>query len=226
MSVSNVIAIDGPAASGKSTIARLLAKRLSIPYLSTGSMYRALTWHAMNSGIDTENPNEDALEKLLSKTSLEYIQAPDGQFDIVVNGVLPGAMLRSPEIAAHVSRIAALPLVRNWLLDRQRKLAEMGLIVMEGRDIGTVIFPAARHKFFLTASPLVRAKRRLAQDGETPDGATIATVAAEIAKRDELDMNRPIAPLKQAPDAILVDSSEMDIEEVISLILEKIRANS
>jgi cytidylate kinase len=108
--------------------------------------------------------------------------------------------------------------VRSWLIDRQRSLSNLGLIIMEGRDIGTVIFPDARYKFFITASPEVRARRRLAQSGETPEGSTVASVAKEIAARDEMDSKRKIAPLKKADDAIFVDSSEMSVEEVVNFI--------
>jgi cytidylate kinase len=116
-----------------------------------------------------------------------------------------------------------MPLVRSWLLEKQRELAKLGLIVMEGRDIGTVIFPDSKYKFFLTASPEVRARRRLAQDGETFDNATVESVAREIAERDHKDMNRETAPLKQADDAVFVDCSDMNIEETLLFLLSKVK---
>ena len=139
------------------------------------------------------------------------------------NGEFPGAKIRAPEVASFVSPVAALPNVRAWLLDKQREFARLGRIVMEGRDIGTVIFPDARYKFFLTATPEERAKRRIAQNGETPDGATVESVAKAIAERDMLDSSRETAPLKKADDAILIDTSGMSIEQVIEQILRHIQ---
>lgn len=220
---SNVIAIDGPAASGKSTAARKLSERLGIPYINTGNMYRAITWYAMTKNVAVDNPNGAEFSKLLESLQLDYIKNPSGEFEISVNGSLPGSAIRSPEVAAGVSAVAALPEVRKWLLSKQRGMTKLGLIVMEGRDIGTEIFPDARFKFFLTASALVRAQRRLAQEGETYDGSTLESVAREIEERDRKDMSRAVAPLKKADDAILVDSSEMTIKEVLDKLESIVR---
>lgn len=213
----DVIAIDGPAASGKSTIAKRLSERLGIPYVNTGAMYRAIAWKAMKSGVDMGNPM--ALEALLPSLSMRYHPgAPCGR-ELEINGEFPGGELRSPEVSEQACKVAALPQVRAWLVGRQRTMAGEGMIVMEGRDIGTDVFPDARHKFFLTASPRVRAMRRLAQGGETPDGATVDSVAREIAARDEMDMKRAVAPLRKAADAILIDSSDMTVEQVLEMII-------
>ena len=219
-----VIAIDGPAASGKSTIAALLAAKLHIPYINTGNMYRAITMYALDSGIDLKtNCTNEAFAVLLQTLKLDYSKTVSGSYELELNGALPGPKLRSPEVAAFVSPVAALPVVRDWLKDLQRDFVRLGLIVMEGRDIGTVIFPDAKFKFFLTATPEERARRRLAQAGETFDGATLESVARDIAERDRIDSSRAIAPLKPAPDAEIVDTSNMTIDEVINYLTGRIK---
>lgn len=219
----NVIAIDGPAASGKSTIAGLVADRLGIPYINTGNMYRAVTLYAMRQGLNLSECSEEKLAPVLKQIKLNYVKAASGQYEIMLNGEFPGAKIRTPEVASFVSLVAALPNVRTWLIDKQREFAGLGRIVMEGRDIGTVIFPRAQYKFFLTATPEERAKRRLAQAGEAPDGATVESIAKAIAERDLLDSTRKTAPLKKADDAILIDTSGMSIEQVIEQILRYIK---
>ena len=218
-----VIAIDGPAASGKSTIAALLAAKLHIPYINTGNMYRAITMFALDSGInlETECTNE-AFTPLLDSLKLNYIKIASGNYELELNGVLPGSRLRSPEVATFVSPVAALALVRDWLKGLQHDSAKLGLIVMEGRDIGTVIFPDAQFKFFLTATPEERARRRLAQAGETFDGATLESVARDIAERDHIDSNRAIAPLKPAADSEIIDTTNMTIDEIINYLAGRV----
>ena len=157
---------------------------------------------------------------------MEYVKNSDGLLELKLNGKNIESEIRAPEVAKCVSFIAAIPEVRQWLVDSQRKFTALGMIVMEGRDIGTVVFPDARFKFFLTASPEVRAKRRLNQDGETPDGATIASVAEEIAKRDKMDMTRAVSPLKKADDALHIDCSSMTLDEVLDLIAANIDKES
>ncbi len=216
----NVIAIDGPAASGKSSIAKALAERLNILYVNTGSLYRAIALKAIRSGIRTKDAA--AVAEMLENTKLRYAETPEGTLDIELDGTFPGQALRAPEIAAGASDVATIPAVRAWTLDIQRKTAEKRRIVMEGRDIGTVVFPDAEYKFFLTASPRARAERRLAQSGEAVDGATVESVAAEIAARDQQDSMRAVAPLKQAEDALLVDNSGWEREETLSFFLARI----
>ncbi len=219
--LANVIAIDGPAASGKSTAAKNLAKTLGIVYINTGSMYRAIAWKAAQKGISSKD--SEAVEKMLQNTTLAYEQqTPSSPWDICIDGIFPGQKLRSPEIAQAASDVATMPAVRAFTLDIQRNMAKDKLIVMEGRDIGTVVFPNARYKFFLTASPRARAYRRLTQDGETPDGATLDSVAAEIAERDKQDSERTVAPLRQAEDAIYVDSSNCTQEQTLAVLLRYI----
>lgn len=219
---SSVIAIDGPAASGKSTAAKNLAVKLGIPYINTGSLYRAIAWKALRLGVDLGD--ESAVCTMLDKTRVRYASPEAGANpEIEIDGTFPGEDLRTSEVAGGASSVAVLPAVRKWTMGIQRDAAKHSMIVMEGRDIGTAVFPDARYKFFLTASPRVRALRRLAQDGETPDGATVESVAAQIAERDLRDSQRAAAPLRQAEDAILVDSSDMTAEEVLDFMISKIR---
>lgn len=220
--MDNIIAIDGPAASGKSSIAERLAERLEIPYVNTGNMYRAVTLAAMRKGFSADAPDYTILHDVLKEIMLDYVAGPDGKLLLELNGEPVDSEIRRPDVAKCVSVVAAWPAVRKWLVDRQRRFAGLGMIVMEGRDIGTVVFPNAQYKFFLTATPVVRAARRLKQEGESSEGATVASVAAEIAKRDEMDMNRKVSPLKRADDAVLVDSSDMTIEQVLDFIIDRI----
>ncbi len=220
-----VITIDGPAASGKSTIANAIAERLNIPYVNTGNMYRAVTWYALKNGIDSSKLTDADLAPVLTTLQLDYVANDSGKYEIRVNGEFPGEALRAPEVTALTSPLSAIPAVRAYLLGRQRDFAGLGLIVMEGRDIGTVIFPNARYKFFLSASPQERARRRLCQNGEVVDGATLESVAREIAQRDLQDSTREIAPLKQAADAVAVDSTGLEITQVVNLILDRIRSH-
>jgi len=216
-----VIALDGPAASGKSTVATAVAKALDIPYVNTGNMYRAITYFAQSNGV---NPlDAAAVTALLPRIELDYRPNAAGSYEIYLNGTAPGAAIRTPEVTAAVSPVSAIPAVREWLLGKQRSFAGLGLIVMEGRDIGTVIFPDADYKFFLTATPEARARRRLNQGGETPADATVQSVAAEIAERDRQDSTRAIAPLRQAADAELVDSSDLTVEQVVARIVAKVK---
>ncbi len=218
-----IIAIDGPAASGKSTIAARLAAKLHIPYINTGNMYRAITMYALDSGIDLETEcTNETFAPLLDTLKLAYIKTPAGDYELQVNGSLPGSRLRSPEVAAFVSRVAALSTVRDRLKKLQRDCAEHGLIVMEGRDIGTVIFPDAEFKFFLSATPEERARRRLAQAGETFAGSTLKSVARDIAERDRIDSSRAIAPLKPAADAEIVDTTKMTIDETVNYLAGRV----
>lgn len=221
--MNRVVAIDGPAASGKSTVARLVAARLGGIYISTGELYRTLTWLALERGIDPAR-EPARVAALLSGLDLAYALDAAGQPVLHLDGrPVPLPAIRAPAVVAAVSFVARIPEVRAWLLGRQRAAAGLGLLVMEGRDIGTVVFPDTPHKFFITASPEVRARRRLAQAGETPAGATVASVAAEIAERDRLDSTRAVAPLRPAPDAELIDTDPLTAEQVAERIAERVR---
>lgn len=207
--MTNVIAIDGPAASGKSTVAKRLAKELGITYINTGSLYRTVAYQALCDKQDLAHLSDAYLRTL----EISY-QGPD----LCLNGKAVGDEIRTAEVAGGASLVATSPAVRNYLLDLQRNFAGERFIVMEGRDIGTVIFPDAKYKFFVTASPLVRAKRRFAQTGEVPSDASLDKVAREIAERDLQDSTRATAPLKQAADAVYVDTSNDTIDQVVDKI--------
>ena len=212
------VAIDGPAASGKSTVAKLLAKRIGGYYINTGDMYRAVAWQALVHGVAPKD-----IVKLLPSFDLRY-RIVDGIPTLFLNdAVVPHDAIRSPEVSAIVSQVAAVPAVREWMLDRQRECKEVGIVIMEGRDIGTVIFPQAKFKFFVTASPMERARRRLAQKGEVANGATLESVAADIARRDEIDSTRAVAPLRPAEDAVTIMTDGISAEEVAELLAAAIR---
>lgn len=213
------VAIDGPAASGKSTAARLLASRIGGYYINTGDMYRTVSWKALALGISPDD-DPDAVVRMLADLDLHY-RIVEGRPLLFLNGTpVRQAEIRSPQVAAIVSQVARIPGVRSWLLELQRECKSLGRIVMEGRDIATVIFPNAKFKFFITASPLERARRRLAQTDEVTDGATLESVAADIARRDEIDSTREVAPLKPAPDSIIVQTDGLDANEVADRLAE------
>ena len=219
------IAIDGPAASGKSTVAKLLAARINGLYVNTGEMYRAVAAAAYKLAINPEkNPQE--LVKHLPEWTLEYKLDPEKNcLELFFNGEpVDHAFLRSKEISDIVSQAAAIPEVRDWMLQKQRDCAKLPIIVMEGRDIQTVVLPNATYKFFITASPEERARRRLKQ-GDFKDGTTLAEVAAQIAMRDQIDSTREIAPLKPAPDALIINTDNMTPDEVVDKMIEFMREN-
>lgn len=216
---STVVAIDGPAGAGKSTVAKLLAAEINASYINTGSLYRALALAAGRNGL----PVKDLPPDFLAAQKLEY--RGDRLF---LNGEDPGDALRTAQCASDASVISAQPAVREYLLPVQRNAAEKQWIVMEGRDIGSVIFPDAACKFFVTASVEERARRRLAQSGENAAGATLESVAREIAERDHRDSTRAIAPLRPAEDAVIVDTTSLSIDEVVkklAAMVEDIRRN-
>lgn len=216
------IAIDGPAAAGKSTAAKKLATRLGGYYVNTGDMYRTLAWAVLRAGVDPR-ADEAGVAALLPQWDMHYRPAADGGLQLYFNGAaVRQDDIRAPEVAAVVSYIAQIPAVRAWMLSRQRECRALGVIVMEGRDIGTVIFPDAKYKFFVTASPEERARRRFLQKGEVADGATLATVAAEIAERDHIDSTRATAPLKPAADARVLMTDGLDQDAVIEALLARI----
>lgn len=206
-----IIAIDGPAGSGKSTIARAVATRLGLGYLDTGAMYRAVAFAAIRNGIDPAD--EAAVGELARRMRLEM----DG--GVVVDGVDATAEIRGPEVSAVVSVVAAHPAVRAELRDRQRRwAAERGGGVVEGRDIGSVVFPEAVAKIYLDARPEVRARRRAAEHGgEAPDA--VAAWASNLVERDRLDTSRADSPLVAADGAVVIDTSDLGIEEVVDAIV-------
>lgn len=210
------IAIDGPAGAGKSTIAKKVAKELGYIYVDTGAMYRAIAYYLVTHEIDIEDAS--ALEKACGEITIEIQYENDIQ-QVYLNGENVTPYLRTEETGNMASKSSAKAPVRAALLDLQRDMAKKFSVVMDGRDIGTHVLPDAEVKIYLTASSKERANRRykeLVEKGETPD---FDKIEADIIERDERDMNRAIAPLKQAEDAVLVDSSDMSIEEVVENIL-------
>ena len=213
--MDNVVAIDGPAGAGKSTVARLLAEKLNLLYVNTGNLYRALAWTALCAGEKLEPLSIDFLAGLTVEPLTDAV---------MVNGRELGPELRRPECAAAASLISRQSAVRDFLMPVQRNAAARRWIVMEGRDIGTVVFPEARAKFFITASVEERARRRLAQQGETVAGATLASVMAEIAERDHQDSTRAVAPLRPAADALIIDTTGMPVTAVVEKISRRLPA--
>ena len=211
-----IIALDGHSSCGKSTYAKLIAAELGYSYIDTGAMYRAVTLAAMDAGLfnDTDAPPFSRIESLLGPMELKLKHNPDKQrTEIFLNGRMVEDFIRGMEVSAHVSYIAAISAVRRKMVEYQRMLGNEKGVVMDGRDIGTVVFPNAEIKIFLTASLEVRAGRRYKELIEKGMPANFEDVQKNLAKRDHIDSNRADSPLKQADDAILLDNSEMTPEE-------------
>ena len=215
------VAIDGPAGAGKSTLARRLAKHKGFIYVDTGALYRAIGLKMLKNGVECDD--ESAVEKLLSSTELD-IKFIDGEQVVMLDNENVNGFIRTPEVSMMASKCSALPVVRAFLLDMQRNLAKRNSVVMDGRDIGTVVLPDAKVKIFLTASALARAKRRFNELVEKGITAELEDVLKDIEQRDYNDSNRAIAPLKQAEDAVLVDTTELDFEQSFELLLKTVES--
>ena len=213
MSGVQVIAIDGPAGSGKSTVARAVAARRGLGYLDTGAMYRSVAFAALHGGV---SPDDAEVVANLAR-NMELTIAPDGT--VIVDGVDATIEIRGPEVTRAVSIVAANPAVREEMRDRQRRwAAEHGGGVMEGRDIGTVVFPDARLKVYLDASPEVRAERRSKEVADL----SYETVATDLARRDALDRGRDTDPLRTAEDAFVIDTSDLTVDQIVDRIMERL----
>lgn len=210
------IAIDGPAGAGKSTVAKKVAKELSFVYVDTGAMYRAMALYLLRKGVNREDPDEIGEACQNAEISIEY---QNGEQIVLLDGENVNAHLRTEEVSAMASVSSAVPRVREKLLDLQRKLARTMSVVMDGRDIGTTILPDADVKIYLTASSLTRARRRYLEYQEKGEPCDLAELQKTIEERDQRDMTREISPLCQAEDAVLVDSSELTIDETVEKIL-------
>lgn len=210
------IAIDGPAGAGKSTIAKKLAKELSFIYVDTGAMYRAMALYFIRNGIDAADA--DAIARACENVDVTIVYR-NGEQCVLLNGEDVNGLIRSEEVGNMASNTSVYPPVRAKLTALQQKLAATSNIIMDGRDIGTCVLPHAQVKIYLTASVDTRAKRRYDELLKKGTQADLAQIRKDIAERDARDMNREIAPLKQAEDAVLVDSSEMDIDEVVAAVL-------
>ncbi len=222
MEFSNVIAIDGPSGSGKSTLAKRLAAELNLLYIDTGSMYRALALKASEESLSTVSPPEEELKKFLAKINLRYLGNLSDKL-IEIDGVDFTAKIRGHQVSELASNFSKITMVRDFLTDVQRKLASEKIVVMEGRDIGTVVFPNAFCKIFLSASSEVRAKRRWLELNERGQNIDLDVVLKDIEQRDHKDINRDTAPLKKAIDAHEIDSSDKDQEQVLALIKEIVK---
>lgn len=215
--MTKLIAIDGPAGVGKSSVGKALAKKFNINFFSTGEMYRMLAWKVLAEKIDPSN--EQAVLEVAQKVRWEY-KAEDNILKAYIDGVCPLDKIHNEEVGRAASKVSAIPSARVLIMEEQKKLAASGNIVLEGRDIGTQIAPYAKVKIYLTASAKARADRRVKQLKEAGQNPSYEDILASIISRDERDSSRKIAPLKPAEDACIIDTSELNLEEVINKVLE------
>lgn len=212
------IAIDGPAGAGKSTIAKMVARKLGYIYIDTGAMYRAVALKMLDQRVDLANLRQ--VEAVLGDTDIYLEYDEEGAQQVFLDGVDVSREIRTPEVTGRVSAVAAISSVRGALVYLQRKMATRGGVVMDGRDIGTCVLPDAHYKFFLTASVEERARRRFMEMEQKGFIVDLEGLVADITKRDDADSTREIGPLKQAADAILINSTSMTIDQVADTILE------
>ena len=215
--MSIAIALDGPAGAGKSSIAKRVAKALDCIYVDTGALYRTIGLSATRNSVAPED--ENAVKNLLSKITVDLTFNEKGEQIVLLDNEDVSGLIRTPEASMMASKISAVPIVRAYLLDLQRNMAKTHDVIMDGRDIGTTILPNAEVKIYLTASADTRAKRRALEYEQKGESFDLDQIRKDIIERDERDMNREISPLKQADDAVLVDSSEMEIDDVVNAIL-------
>ena len=211
------IAIDGPSGAGKSTLARAVATALGYLYVDTGAIYRTVGLQACRTGVDPED--RDGVVALLPGLDIRLGYGEDGVQRMFLNGEDVSQAIRQHEISRYASGVSALPEVRAFLLDRQRQLAAEHDVVMDGRDIGTVVLPQADVKIFLTAAPEARARRRWLELQQRGDETDYETVLRDVIDRDEKDTNRATAPLRQAEDAVLADTTQLDLEQSLDLLI-------
>jgi cytidylate kinase len=215
-----IIAIDGPVGSGKSTLARRVAALMGYTYIDTGAMYRSVALKAQRRGVSLEASGE--LASLASETRIDLRQqnpAAEGPQQVLLDGEDVTAIIRSPEVAQAASKVAMVPGVRKVLVAEQRRAGELGGVVMEGRDIGSVVFPDAQLKIFLTASPEIRAERRWREHQQKGDAIDLARTLEEVHERDRRDRERASSPLVRAKDSVVVDSTAMEAEEVARVVV-------
>lgn len=214
------IAIDGPAGAGKSSIARLVAKKLSFIYFDTGAMYRAMALYYLKHGIETKDGAQ--VESRCDEMDINIL-FEDGELQVYLNGENVSREIRSEQVGNQASVVAQYPKVREKLVSLQRQMAASSDVIMDGRDIGTVVLPDAEVKIYLTASSAVRAERRYKELQEKGIECDLKKIEEDIIVRDRQDMNREVSPLRQAEDAVLLDSSDLSIEEVVERILSIVR---
>ena len=222
--MSIAVAIDGPAGAGKSTIARAAAKALGFIYVDTGALYRSIGLNAIRNSVDLADTS--AIEKSLEGMKVDLAFDAQGAQIVLLNGEDVSSLIRTPEVSMSASKVSAVPKVRAFLLDLQRNMAKTQSVIMDGRDIGTVVLPDAEVKIFLTASPEIRAKRRFDELIEKGQEVKYEDVLADVIERDYNDSHREIAPLKPAEDSKLADTSGLTLEESIDLIINIIKENT
>ncbi|MBQ8795273.1 MAG: (d)CMP kinase [Clostridia bacterium] len=222
--MSIAVAIDGPAGAGKSTIARAAAKELGFIYVDTGALYRSIGLNAIRKGVDLTDAK--AIEASLAGLKVELSFDAQGAQIVLLNDEDVSSFIRTPEVSMSASKVSAVPAVRAFLLDLQRNMAKTQSVIMDGRDIGTVVLPNAEVKIFLTASPEIRAKRRFDELIEKGEDVKYEDVLADVIQRDYNDSHREIAPLKPAEDSKLADTSGLTLEESIQLIINIIKENT
>lgn len=215
------IAIDGPSGAGKSTMAKRLAAELGFLYVDTGAMYRTIALYASRKGVDKED--RATIVSLLPEIRLDMAYGEDGTQQMLLNGENVSGLIRTSEISMYTSQVSAIPEVRAFLLEQQRSIGRSRSILMDGRDIGTVVLPEAQIKIYLTAAPEARADRRWKELHAKGEPDTYEAVLKDVIQRDWNDMHRDVAPLKQADDAILVDTTEYDLEGSYQLLLNTIK---
>lgn len=215
------VAIDGPAGAGKSSVAKAAAKELGFLYVDTGALYRTIALYLLDSGADPADPQ--AAEAALPHIQIQLEYTPEGQ-KMYLNGADVTARIRTPEVSLATSSAAAIPAVRSYLLGLQRNLAQSGSVLMDGRDIGTVVLPDAQLKVFLTASPEERATRRVKQLEGSGQPADYPRILQEILQRDHQDATRATAPLKPAPDSILLDTTFLSFQQSVDALVSLVRA--
>ena len=221
-----VVAVDGYSSTGKSTVAKLVAKELGLVYIDTGAMYRAVTYFSLKSNLFNGNDVDvNRLEELLPTVKINFVpNANSGKNDTYLNGVCVESEIRGMEVSNRVSTIAAIGFVREFLVAQQQEMGRRGNVIMDGRDIGTVVFPNADIKFFMTASPQVRAQRRYEELVSKGDNVTYEEVEKNVITRDYMDSHRSVSPLVQAPDAVVIDNGAMTIEENVATMVNAIKA--
>jgi len=215
----HVVAIDGPSGSGKSTLARNLAQELNFIHVDSGSMYRAVAWKAIREDVDVHDG--EAMARLVSGVKMEF-SVRTGTVVFTIDGVQPGDALRTAAVNDRVSPVAAVPEVRERVTAWLRSMRELGDIVMEGRDIGTVVFPDAIGKFYLVCDPAERAQRRHGQYAELDEGLSVDDVKESLVNRDLIDSGRKTAPLCKADDAVAIDNSDLESGETLALALAEL----
>lgn len=216
------VAIDGPVGAGKSTVAKLIAKKMNIIYVDTGAMYRTVGLYAVRKGIETTN--HDELKKIIDEINID-VEIKNGEQLIYLNNENVTGLIRTPEISMAASNVSAVPEIRAKLVDMQRKLAESKSVIMDGRDIGTVVMPNADTKIFLDASPEARAKRRYDELIAKKQEVTFEEVYNDLVERDKNDSTRAASPLKVADDAIVLDTTNLTLEQVVEEAIKIINRN-